>query len=119
MNDSKLITVEQLAPALKKAAEGIKKKPGLMKSSGGFMDLVSTYVERIVTAKEKGKWVVAHSTQVPVEIFEAMDCVGVFNEFWGVITDVVNLESVLRPWPSRPPPARQGRSAPSTGTWTA
>ena len=94
MSTDKLITVEQLAPALKKAAEGAKGNPAFMKSYADFLKLVHTYVERIVTAKEKGKWVVAHSTQVPVEVFETMDCVGVFNELWGVVSDIVNLESV-------------------------
>jgi len=94
MIDSKLITVEQLAPAIKMAAEGIKKKPGLMKSTAGYMELVHKYVDRIVTAKEKGKWVATHGTQQPLEIYEAMDVVGLFIEFWGVISDVVKLESV-------------------------
>ena len=42
----------------------------------------------------KGKFVATHGTQQPIEIYEAMDVVGVFNEFWGVISDVVKLESV-------------------------
>jgi benzoyl-CoA reductase subunit B len=94
MSTDKLIAAEELAERLKMAAEGIKKKPGLMKCAVGYMELVSTYVERIVTAKEKGKFVAAHGTQQPLEIYEAMDVVGVFNEFWGVISDVVKLESV-------------------------
>src|ERR1700757_408186 len=65
-----------------------------MKSSVGYMELIHKYVERIATAKEKGKWVAAHGTQQPLEIYEAMDVVGIFNEFWGVISDVVKLESV-------------------------
>ena len=51
-------------------------------------------MDNIVTAKDKGKWVIAHGTQQPLEIFEAMDCVSLFIEFWGVISDVVKLESV-------------------------
>jgi len=94
MNTDKLITVEELAGRLKMAAEGIKKQPGLMKSSAGYMELVHKYVERILTAREKGKWVATHGTQQPLEIYEAMDVVGVFNEFWGVISDAVKLESV-------------------------
>ncbi|PLU14089.1 hypothetical protein BMJ30_23975 [Sinorhizobium medicae] len=34
-----------------------------------------------------------HGTQ-PLEIFEAMDVVGVRNEFWGVISDVMDVKSV-------------------------
>jgi benzoyl-CoA reductase/2-hydroxyglutaryl-CoA dehydratase subunit BcrC/BadD/HgdB len=94
MSTDNLITVEELAGRLKMAAEGIKKKPGLMKSSVGYMEMVHKYVERILTAKEKGKWVATHGTQQPLEIYEAMDVVSLFNEFWGVISDVVKLESV-------------------------
>ena len=94
MSDSKLIAVEQLAPAIKKAAEGVKGNPAFMKSYAGFLKLVHTYVERIVTAKEKGKWVATHGTQQPIEIYEAMDVVGLFIEFWGVISDAVKLEAV-------------------------
>ena len=94
MNKERLITAEELAIKLKMAAEGIRKKPGLMKSAGLYMDLIHKYVERIVTARDNGKWVIAHGTQQPLEIFEAMDCVSLFNEFWGVISDVVKIESV-------------------------
>jgi len=94
MNTDKLIAAEELAKQIKMAAEGIKKKPGLMKSTAGYMELVHKYVDRIVTAKEKGKWVATHGTQQPLEIYEAMDVVGLFIEFWGVISDVVKLESV-------------------------
>jgi benzoyl-CoA reductase/2-hydroxyglutaryl-CoA dehydratase subunit BcrC/BadD/HgdB len=95
MSAGKLITGEELAERLKIAAEATKKKPDLMRSSVGYMEMVYKYVERIVTAKEKGKWVATHGTQQPLEIYEAMDIVGVFNEFWGVISDaVMKLESV-------------------------
>ena len=94
MNTDNLITPESLAADLKMAAEAMKKKPGIMKSTAGYMELLNTYIERIATAKDKGKFVVTHGTQQPLEIYEAMDVVGVFNEFWGVISDVVMLESV-------------------------
>ena len=94
MNTEKLVTAEQLAGALKMAVEGMKNKPGLMKSAVPHMELIHKYVENIVTAKEKGKWVIAHGTQQPLEIYEAMDCVSLFIEFWGVIADVVKIESV-------------------------
>jgi len=89
-----LIGADELAKAIKVAIEGIKKKPGLMKSTVGYMELVHKYVDRIVTAKDQGKWVATHGTQQPLEIYEAMDVVGLFIEFWGVISDVVKLESV-------------------------
>jgi len=94
MNTDNLITAEELAGRIKVAAEGIKKKPGLMKSTAGYMELVHKYVERIATAKAQGKWLATHGTQQPLEIYEAMDVRGLFIEFWGVISDVVNLESV-------------------------
>jgi benzoyl-CoA reductase subunit B len=94
MSTNNLITAEELAGALKMAGEGIKKKPGLMKSTPASMKLVQKYVERIVTAKEKGKWVATHGTQQPLEIYEAMDVMGLFIEFWGVISDKVKLEAV-------------------------
>ena len=65
-----------------------------MKSTYGYLDVVSTYVERIAYAKDEGKWVASHGTQQPLEILEAMDVRGVFNEFWGVVSDIVRLESV-------------------------
>jgi hypothetical protein len=40
MSTDKLITAEELAGRLKMAAEDIKKKPGVMKSSVGYMELV-------------------------------------------------------------------------------
>jgi benzoyl-CoA reductase/2-hydroxyglutaryl-CoA dehydratase subunit BcrC/BadD/HgdB len=94
MSNDKLIAADELAKQIKMAAEGIKKKPGLMKSTAGYMELVHTYVNRIVTAKDEGKWVATHGTQQPLEIYEAMDIRGLFIEFWGVISDVVKLESV-------------------------
>jgi benzoyl-CoA reductase/2-hydroxyglutaryl-CoA dehydratase subunit BcrC/BadD/HgdB len=94
VSSDNLITAEQLAPAIKGAAEAMRNKPGVMKSTAGYMDLVYKYVNRIVTAHDEGKWVTTHGTQQPLEIFEAMDVRGVFIEFWGVITDVVNLNAV-------------------------
>ena len=70
MNPDNLITPESLAASLKRAAEGMNKKPGIMKSTVGYMELLNTYIERIATAKEKGKFVVTHGTQQPLEIYE-------------------------------------------------
>jgi hypothetical protein len=94
MTNDKMISIEEIVAGLKKAKAAIKKQPGLMKSSVGYLDMVSTYVDRIATAKEKGKWVASHGTQQPLEILEAMDVMGVFNEFWGVVSNIVRLESV-------------------------
>ena len=91
-----------------------------MKSTPGFFQMVSIYVERIASAKDDGFWVATHGTQQPLEILEAMNIRGCFNEFWGPSrTSAANWSPSLRPWPSRPRPAHPGRSAPSSGTWTA
>ena len=53
MNTDNLITPGRPGwQRLKMAAEGMKKKPGVMKSTVGYMELLNKYVERIVTAKE-------------------------------------------------------------------
>lgn len=56
MSTEKLITPEGLFTSLKMASENIKKKPGGMKSTVGYLELLSKYVERIVTAKDRGKF---------------------------------------------------------------
>jgi benzoyl-CoA reductase/2-hydroxyglutaryl-CoA dehydratase subunit BcrC/BadD/HgdB len=94
MSNDKMLSIEEILEGLKKATQAVKKQPGLMKSIVGYLDVVSTYVERIATAKEQGKWVASHGTQQPLEILEAMDVRGLFNEFWGVVSDIVRLESV-------------------------
>jgi hypothetical protein len=88
-SNDKMVSIEVIREGLKKAREGIKKQPGLMKSSVGYLDMVITYVERIATAKEEGKWVASHGTQQPLEILEAMDVRGVFNETDGVVPMVM------------------------------
>ena len=55
MSTEHLITVEELARSLAMAAEGVKKKPGLMRSAVGYMELLSKCVERIATARANGK----------------------------------------------------------------
>ncbi len=94
MSTDNMLSVDDIRGALKKMKEGVKKQSGLMKSTYRYLDAVSGYVERIVTAKEEGKWVATHGTQQPLEILEAMDVRGVFNEFWGVVSDIARLESV-------------------------
>jgi benzoyl-CoA reductase/2-hydroxyglutaryl-CoA dehydratase subunit BcrC/BadD/HgdB len=90
-----LITIEELMVRLKMAKEGAKKNPALMKSAPSFYQMVSTYVERIASAQDDGFWVASHGTQQPLEILEAMDVRGCFNEFWGGIADLSGkLESV-------------------------
>jgi benzoyl-CoA reductase/2-hydroxyglutaryl-CoA dehydratase subunit BcrC/BadD/HgdB len=94
MSTDNLLTIQDFQEGLKKAKEGIKKQPGLMKSSAGFFDMLSTYVDRIANAHDEGKLVATHGTQQPLEILEAMDIRGVFNEFWGGVGDMIRLESV-------------------------
>jgi benzoyl-CoA reductase/2-hydroxyglutaryl-CoA dehydratase subunit BcrC/BadD/HgdB len=75
----------ELLGRLKKAVEGLKKKPGLMKAGVGYLQLVTDYVEAVVNAKKDGKLVVIHGTQMPTEIFYAMDIVPLFNELYSVV----------------------------------
>ena len=97
MSTDNLITVEELAGRSRWPPKAIKKKPGLMKSTVGYMEMVHKYVERIVTAKTRQIGGDPRHPQ-PLEIDEAMDVVGVFNDFWGVISDLVGMpESVPRP----------------------
>jgi benzoyl-CoA reductase/2-hydroxyglutaryl-CoA dehydratase subunit BcrC/BadD/HgdB len=95
MKNDKLITIEELMERLKMAKAAAEKNPALMKSTPGFFQMISTYVERIASAKDDGFWVATHGTQQPLEIYEAMDIRGLFNEFWGGISDLSGkLESV-------------------------
>ena len=68
MSNDKILSVEDIRGTLKKMKEGVKKQPGLMKSTFGYLDVVSTYVERIATAKEEGKRVASHGTQQPLSL---------------------------------------------------
>ena len=88
MSNDKILSVDEIRATLKKMKAGVKKQPGLMKSTYRYLDAVSGYVERIANAKEEGAWVASHGTQQPLEILEAMDVRGVFNEFWGVVSDI-------------------------------
>jgi hypothetical protein len=42
MNNDKLVSIEEIIEGLKKARAAIKKQPGLMKSSVGYLGMVST-----------------------------------------------------------------------------
>src|SRR5512136_842748 len=85
MSATKFMTVEELAGRLHMAVEGLKKKPGLMKGGVGYLKLVSDYIDAVVNAKRDGKLVVIHGTQMPTEIFYAMDMVPLFNELYSVV----------------------------------
>src|SRR5512136_379692 len=84
-NTTKFMDAPTLLGRLKMAVEGLKKKPGLMKSGVGYLQLVADYVEAVVNAKRDGKLVVIHGTQMPTEIFYAMDIVPLFNELYSVV----------------------------------
>lgn len=51
-----------------------------LRSTVPYMELMARYFERTVRAKQEGKHLVAHTTQLPVEIFYAMDVVPFFIE---------------------------------------
>jgi len=85
MSATQFMTVTDLAGRLHMAVEGLKKKPGLMKSGVGYLKLVEDYVQAIADAPKDGKLVVLHGTQMPTEIFYAMDIVPLFNELYSVV----------------------------------
>jgi benzoyl-CoA reductase/2-hydroxyglutaryl-CoA dehydratase subunit BcrC/BadD/HgdB len=82
---TQFMIVAELAGRLHMAVEGLKKKPGLMKSGVGYLQLVADYIDAVVNAKKDGKLVVIHGTQMPTEIFYAMDIVPLFNELYSVV----------------------------------
>jgi len=95
MSADQLMDINGLLQRLEMATEAARNQPGLMTSSVSYLQMVSTYVERIATAQDDGFWVAAHGTQQPLEILEAMNVRGVFNEFWGAIADLTGaLDSV-------------------------
>ena len=75
-----LLTAEQVGGRMHVAIEGLRKKSDFMRGGVGYMELVSDYVDAVVNAKRDGKLVVVHGTQMPTEIFYAMDLVPLFNE---------------------------------------
>jgi len=52
-----------------------------LKSTVPYLQLMARYFERVVQAKEEGKYVVGHTVLMPPEIFYAMDIVPLFAEF--------------------------------------
>src|SRR5512139_2563320 len=89
MDTTKFMDAPTLLARLQMAVEGLKKKPGLMKSGVGYLQLVTDYVEAVVNAKKDGKLVVVHGTQMPTEIFYAMDIVPLFNELYSVVLSMM------------------------------
>jgi benzoyl-CoA reductase/2-hydroxyglutaryl-CoA dehydratase subunit BcrC/BadD/HgdB len=83
------MTVEDLTGRIKMAVEGLKKKPGLMRSGVGYLQLVADYVEAVANAKRDGKLVVMHGTQMTTEIFYAMDMVPLFNELYSCVLSMM------------------------------
>lgn len=89
MSTTEFMTVEQLGGRLHMAVEGLKKKPGFMKAGVGYLQLVSDYVDAVINAPKDGKLVVMHGTQMPTEIFYAMDMVPIFNELYSVVLSMM------------------------------
>jgi benzoyl-CoA reductase/2-hydroxyglutaryl-CoA dehydratase subunit BcrC/BadD/HgdB len=85
MSATQFMTVTDLAARLHMAVGGLKKKPGLMRSGVGYLQLVSDYIDAVASAPKDGKLVVIHGTQMPTEIFYAMDIVPLFNELYSVV----------------------------------
>lgn len=80
-----LLTAQEVGGRMHMAIEGLRKKPDFMRGGVGYMELVSDYVDAVVNAKRDGKLVVVHGTQMPTEIFYAMDLVPLFNELYSVV----------------------------------
>lgn len=101
------MTVEKLAGRLHMAFEGLKKKPGLMRSGVGDLQLVADYIDAVADAPKNGKLAVIHGTQMPTEIFCAMDMVPVFNELNSVVLTMMGAP----PAPRTLRPVRRKRTA--------
>jgi hypothetical protein len=56
-----------------------------MKPGPGYLQLAADYVEVIVNAKQDGKQIVFHGTQIPTEPFFAMDTAPRFNEVFSMM----------------------------------
>jgi benzoyl-CoA reductase/2-hydroxyglutaryl-CoA dehydratase subunit BcrC/BadD/HgdB len=85
MSATQFLTAADVGARMHVAVEGLKKKPNFMKAGVGYMELVADYVDAVVNAKRDGKLVVVHGTQMPTEIFYAMDIVPLFNELYSVV----------------------------------
>jgi benzoyl-CoA reductase/2-hydroxyglutaryl-CoA dehydratase subunit BcrC/BadD/HgdB len=85
MSATQILTAPDVGGRMHKAVEGLSKKPNFMRGGVGYMKLVSDYVDAVVNAKRDGKKVVVHGTQMPTEIFYAMDIVPLFNELYSVV----------------------------------
>jgi benzoyl-CoA reductase/2-hydroxyglutaryl-CoA dehydratase subunit BcrC/BadD/HgdB len=81
----KFVRPEELSQRLHAAVEAVGRKPGLMRSGVAYLKMVSDYVDAVVNARRDGKLVVIHGTQMPTEIFYAMDVVPMFNELYSVV----------------------------------
>jgi hypothetical protein len=51
-----------------------------MKSGPGYLQPGADYMEAIVSAKQDGKQIVFHGTQMPTDLFFGMDMALLFNE---------------------------------------
>src|SRR5512136_1581400 len=89
MSATKFMTVTELAGRLHMAVEGLKKQPGLMRGGVGYLKLVEDYVQAVADAPKNGKLVVVHGTQMPTEIFYAMDMVPLFNELYSCVLSMM------------------------------
>jgi benzoyl-CoA reductase/2-hydroxyglutaryl-CoA dehydratase subunit BcrC/BadD/HgdB len=85
MTATQFLTAADVGARIHMAIEGLRKRQDLMKGGVGYLELVSDYVDAVVNARRDGKLVVVHGTQMPTEIFYAMDMVPLFNELYSVV----------------------------------
>jgi benzoyl-CoA reductase/2-hydroxyglutaryl-CoA dehydratase subunit BcrC/BadD/HgdB len=89
MSTEKFVEIKDIVVRIREVVEMQKKIPGLMKSGPAQMELVAGYLENAARAKEEGRLVVVHGTQMPIEIFYAMDISPLFNELYSVIVSMM------------------------------
>ncbi|OGW17355.1 MAG: hypothetical protein A3G93_04425 [Nitrospinae bacterium RIFCSPLOWO2_12_FULL_45_22] len=80
--------------------EGVKElyKDSSFRSVLPYLDLVIKYYERVISAKEQGKFLVGHTVMCPIELFYAMDIVplhieayALYNNFFGDLKEYLEL----------------------------
>ncbi len=92
-----LARFEMVVDALGSVADHYKRGSRVV-SDGMYYELLHQYYSRILTAKEEGKYLACHNSQIPSEIFYAMDIIPVFLEGSSVIMTVLqkNYEEVFQ-----------------------
>ncbi|MEE9202138.1 MAG: 2-hydroxyacyl-CoA dehydratase family protein, partial [Dehalococcoidia bacterium] len=70
---------QDMVHTLESIAQHRRSRPGL-ESDARYYELMALYYGRVLSAREEGKLVVGHTTQVPTELMYALDMVPMFLE---------------------------------------